>query len=159
MNTRLYTNRVANEKRQVKRGRRPAHGRQILQLFEDGDRALIAADIAEVRRIYAADYVQYDECGVAHNRQKLIRRLTSREIRFLSMHSTGRHVRMLGDDVAIVHGSEEDEIEQNGRRLRVNYIYMDVVRKRGGKWQIVVSQLVKRDHNKPWLWLAAYSGG
>ncbi len=75
------------------------------------------------------------------------------------MHSTGRHIRILRDDVALVHGSEEDEIEQNGCRLRVNYIYMDVVRKRGGKWQIVASQLVKRDYNKPWLWLAAYSGG
>jgi hypothetical protein len=105
--------------------------------------------MAEVRRIYAADYEQYDGSGALCSRQKLIHKLTSREIRFLSMHSTGRHVRMLGDDVAIVHGSEEDEIEQNGRRLRVNYIYMDVVRKLGGKWQIVASQLVKRDYNKP----------
>ncbi len=148
MNTRLYTNRVANEKRQVKRGRRPAHGRQILQLFEDGDRALIAADIAEVRRIYAVDYEQYDGSGASCSRQKLIHKLTSREIRFLSMRSTGRHVRMLRDDVAIVHGAEEDEIKQGGRRLRVNYIYMDVVRKRGGKWQIVASQLAKRADDK-----------
>ncbi len=30
---------------------------QILKLFEDGDRALIAADVEELRRIYADDYV------------------------------------------------------------------------------------------------------
>jgi hypothetical protein len=38
---------------------------QILKLFEDGDRALIAADIAELSRIFADDYVQYDESGRA----------------------------------------------------------------------------------------------
>jgi hypothetical protein len=30
---------------------------QILELFEDGDRALIAVDIAELSRIFADDYV------------------------------------------------------------------------------------------------------
>jgi uncharacterized protein (TIGR02246 family) len=148
VNTRLYTNGVLKEKRQVKRGG-VTDRRQILQLFGDGDRALIAADVAEVRRIYAADYVQYDKRGAAHTRQELIRMLTSGEIQFLSMRSTGRRIRMLRDDVAIVHGSEEDEIEQGGRRLRVNYIYMDVVRKRDGKWQIVASQLAKRDDDEP----------
>ena len=38
---------------------------QILELFEEGDRALIAVDIAELSRIFADDYVQYDESGSA----------------------------------------------------------------------------------------------
>jgi hypothetical protein len=46
--------------------------------------------------------------------------------------------------VAIVHGSEEDVIEQGGNRFSVRYVYMDVVMKRGGKWQIVGSQLAKQ---------------
>lgn len=110
---------------------------------------MISADVAELRRIYAADYVQYDEHGTAQNRQKLIRRLTLGAIHFVSMCSTGRGIRMLRDDVAIVHGSEQDEIKQGGRRLKVNYIYMDVVRKRNGRWQIVASQLAKRQEDKP----------
>jgi uncharacterized protein (TIGR02246 family) len=118
---------------------------QILQLFEDGDRALMSADEQEVRRIYAEDYVQYDESGRPSTRQDLIRNLTSGTIRFLSMTSTGRHIRLLRDDVAIVHGSEEDEIEQCGKRSTVRYIYTDVVMKRDGRWQIVASQLAKPD--------------
>jgi len=59
------------------------------------------------------------------------------------MVSTGRHVRMLRDDVAIVHGSEDDVIEQAGKRFPVRYVYTDVVMKRDGKWQIVGSHLVK----------------
>jgi len=117
--------------------------RKIVKLFEDGDRALIAADLPELRRIYAEDYVQYDGAGNASTRQDLIHNLTSGAIRFLSMKSTGRQVRLLRDDIAIVHGSEEDVVEQNGQRSSVRYRYMDVVVKREGEWQIIDSQLLK----------------
>jgi hypothetical protein len=52
-------------------------------------------------------------------------------------------IRVLTDDVAIVHGSEDDEVEQAGRRFQVRYVYTDIVMKRSGKWQIVASQLAK----------------
>lgn len=117
--------------------------REITQLFEDGDRALIGANIGEILRIYADDYVQYDESGKSSTREDLIGKLASGTIRFRSMKSTGRFIRMVRDDVAIVHGSEEDEIEQEGRRSIISYVYTDVVMKRDGKWRIVGSQLAK----------------
>jgi uncharacterized protein (TIGR02246 family) len=116
---------------------------QILKLFEDGDRALIAADLAELSRIFADDYVQYDESGEAHTKQEVLNSLKTGAIRYLSMTSTGRRIRVLRPDVAIVHGSEEDDVEQGGRRFPVRYVYMDVVVKRDGKWQIVGSQLAR----------------
>jgi hypothetical protein len=69
--------------------------------------------------------------------------LSSGKIRFVSMVSTGRHIRILRDDVAIVHGSEDDVVEQGSKRFPVRYVYMDVVMKRDGRWQIVGSQLAK----------------
>lgn len=116
---------------------------QIIRLFEDGDRALIAADAAEIERIFADDYVQYDELGDVSTKQDVLNKLKAGTIRYLSMVSTGRRVRPLSGNVAIVHGSEEDDIEQGGRRFPVRYVYMDVVMKRDGKWQIVASQLAK----------------
>jgi uncharacterized protein (TIGR02246 family) len=116
---------------------------QILKLFEDGDRALIAADRAELARIFADDYIQYDESGESRTKQQVIRNLETGTIRYLSMVSTGRRIRLLSDELAIVHGSEEDDVEQGGRRFPVRYIYMDVVVKRNGRWQIVGSQLAK----------------
>lgn len=116
---------------------------QILKLFEDGDRALVAADAAELSRIYSDDYVQYDEAGQTSTKQDLIGKLTSGAIRYASMVSTGRRIRMLRDDVAIVHGSEVDMVEQGGERVPIRYVYMDVVMKRDGNWQIVGSQLAK----------------
>jgi uncharacterized protein (TIGR02246 family) len=116
---------------------------KIVQLFEDGDRALMSADVGELQRIYADDYEQYDESGKRSTRPDLIRNLASGAIRFLSMTSTGRSIRILRDDVAIVHGSEENEIEQDGERFTVHYIYTDVVMKHEGCWRIVASQLVR----------------
>jgi ketosteroid isomerase-like protein len=115
---------------------------EIIRLFKDGDRALMAVDMNELRRIYADDYIQYDESGKVITKEDLIRDLSSGTTRLLSMKSTGRRVRLFGE-FAIVHGSEEDEIEQNGRRFSARYLYMDVVVKRDGRWQIVASQLVK----------------
>lgn len=117
---------------------------QIVKLFEDGDRALIAADVAELSRIFADGYVQYDESGKFSTKQDVMNSLKTAAIRYVSMISTGRRIRLLSKDVAIVHGSEEDEVEQGGRRFPVRYIYMDVVVKRNGKWHIVGSQLAKR---------------
>ncbi len=116
---------------------------QILELFEDGDRALIARDVAELLRIFAEDYMQCDEHGRWFGKRDVIDNLTSGKIRYVSMTSTGRKVRLLRDDVATVNGSENDEVEQNGRRFPVRYVYMDVVMKRGGRWQIVASQLAR----------------
>jgi len=116
---------------------------QILMLFEDGDRALIAADLTELSRIFADGYVQYDEAGKSFTKQDVLNNLDTGAIRYISMVSTGRRIRLLSEDVAIVHGSETDEVEQGGRRFPVRYIYMDAVVKRHGKWQIVASQLSK----------------
>jgi len=115
---------------------------QIVKLFEDGDRALIAADMTELVRIFADDYFQYDESGNRFTKADVLRNLEIGKIRYVSMLSTGRQVHLLGD-IAIVHGSEEDEVESAGKRFSVRYIYMDIVRKRDGKWQIIASQLAR----------------
>lgn len=116
---------------------------QILKLFEDGDRALVAADAGQLSRIFSDDYMQYDESGRVLTKQDVIGKLTSGSIRYVSMVSTGRRIRMVREDVAIVHGSEVDIVEQGGERFPVRYFYTDVVVKREGRWQIVDSQLAK----------------
>ena len=113
----------------------------IWKLFGDADRALIARDVEELSHV--RDYEQYDESGKTSTMSDVIDKLTSGKIRFVSMVSTGRRIPMLRDDVAIVHGSEEDVVEQGKTRAPVRYIYLDVVMKRSGKWQVVGSQLAQ----------------
>ena len=100
---------------------------QIRRLFEEGDRALVAGDAVKMHRIYSEDYVQSDESGNLSTRQDVIDKLTSGTILFVSMKSTGRRIRLLRENVAIVHGSEEDKVEQHGVGSSLRYIYMDVV--------------------------------
>lgn len=123
--------------------------RQIVKLFEDGDRALIAADLAELSRIFADDYIQHDETGRPQAKQDVLDNLKSGVVRYVSMTSTGRRIRFLSNDVAIVHGSEEDEVEKSGKRFPIRYLYMDVVARRNGKWQIVASQLARLADVRP----------
>lgn len=113
-----------------------------MALFEAGDRALMRAETEALAQIFAEDYVQYDVAGKPFSKQEVLRNLRSGAVRYPSIVSTGRRVRLFGE-MAIVHGSEEDEVEVGGRRFSVRYLYMDVVVKRGGKWQIVGSQLVR----------------
>jgi hypothetical protein len=58
---------------------------RILELFEDGDRALIAVDIAELSRIFADDYLQYDESARAFSEQDVVNNLSSSASRYMAM--------------------------------------------------------------------------
>lgn len=115
---------------------------QIHALFDAGDRALMNADIDSLARIFADDYIQYDPAGRVSTKPQVLENLRNGTVRYPRIQSTGRRIRLFGD-FAIVHGSESDEVESDGRRFFVHYLYMDVVCKRNGQWQIVGSQLVR----------------
>jgi ketosteroid isomerase-like protein len=116
--------------------------RQILALHEAGDRALMGADLAVLARIFADDYVQYDEAGKAFTKQDVLDNFRTGAIRYPSIVSTGRKIRIFGD-TAVVHGSESDEVEAGGKRFSVRYVYLDVLRKCAGEWKLVASQLAR----------------
>jgi uncharacterized protein (TIGR02246 family) len=115
---------------------------QILALHEAGDRALMSADLAVLAQIFADDYVQYNEAGKAFTKQDVLESFRSGAIRYPSIVSTGRQIRVFGD-TAIVHGAESDEVESDGKRFSVRYVYLDVLRKQNGEWKLVASQLAR----------------
>jgi len=115
---------------------------QILALHEAGDRALMSGDLTVLTRIFADDYVQYNEAGKAVTKQDVLNSFRTGAIRYRSIISTGRLIRIFGD-AAVVHGSESDEVEAEGKRFSVRYVYLDVLRKRDGEWKLVASQLAK----------------
>ncbi len=115
---------------------------QILALHEAGDRALMSADIAVLARIFADDYVQYNEAGKAFTKQDVLNNFRTGAICYPSIVSTGRKIRVFGE-MAVVHGSESDEVEADGKRFNVRYVYLDVLRKCNGEWKLVASQLAR----------------
>ena len=114
----------------------------ILALHEAGDRALMSGDLAVLERIFADDYVQYNEEGKAFTKREVLNNFETGAIRYPSIVSTGRTIRVFGDS-AVVHGSESDEVEADGRRSSVRYVYLDVLRKCDGEWKLVASQLAR----------------
>jgi ketosteroid isomerase-like protein len=113
---------------------------KILALHEAGDRALMSADLTVLAEIFSDDYVQYNESGQAFTKQDVLNNFRTGAIRYLSIISTGRRIRVFGD-TAVVHGSESDEVEAGGKRFSVRYVYLDVLRKYNGEWKLVASQL------------------
>jgi hypothetical protein len=86
---------------------------QILELFEEGDRTLIAVDIAELSRIFADDYVQYDESARAFSEQDVVNNLSSSASRYIAMRSTGRRIRSLGD-----HWKKTGQSSTAGKKMK-----------------------------------------
>jgi len=115
---------------------------QILALHEAGDKALMSADLAVLAHIFADDYVQHNEVGKAFTKQDVLNNFRTGAIRYPSIVSTGRKIRLFGD-MAVVHGSESDEVESGGKRFSVKYLYLDVLQKRDGEWKLVASQLAR----------------
>jgi uncharacterized protein (TIGR02246 family) len=113
---------------------------QILALHAAGDTALMSADLGVLARIFADDYVQYNESGKAFTKEDVLNNFRMGKIRYPSIVSTSRKIRVFGD-TAVVHGSESDEVESDGKRFSVRYVYLDVLRKHNGEWKLVASQL------------------
>jgi len=116
--------------------------RQILALHEAGDEALMSADVTVLAQIFADDYVQYNEAGQAFTKQDVLNNFRTGAIRYPSIVSTARKIRVFGD-TAVVHGAESDEVESDGKRFSVRYVYLDVLRKHHGEWKLVASQLAR----------------
>ncbi len=115
---------------------------QILALHEAGDKALMSADLTVLAQIFADDYVQYNEAGKAFTKQDVLNNFRTGAIRYPSIVSTSRKIRVFGD-TAVVHGSESDEVEADGKRFSVRYVYLDVLRKTNNVWKLVASQLAR----------------
>ncbi|MGA9475541.1 MAG: nuclear transport factor 2 family protein [Terriglobales bacterium] len=114
----------------------------IKELYETGDRALMSADVDALSHILGDDYIQYGDTGKPQSRQTILNKLHTGVVRYPSIVSTGRTIRIFGD-TAVVHGSESDEVEAEGERFHAEYIYLDVLLKRHGEWKFVASQLAR----------------
>lgn len=120
----------------------PTDEQQIEALYETGDKALMGADVNVLSRILADEYIQYGVGGKPQGKRTILENFRAGAIRYASIVSTGRTIRIFGD-TAVVHGSESDEVEAEGKRFHADYIYLDVLLKRDGEWKFVASQLAR----------------
>ncbi len=69
---------------------------QIRALHEAGDRALMSADLDTLARIFADDYVQHNESAQTFTKQDVLNDFRTGAIRYPSIVSTGRTIRVFG---------------------------------------------------------------
>jgi hypothetical protein len=113
---------------------------QILELFEDGDRALIAVDIAELSRIFADDYVHSmtNQEGPSANK-------TWSTISVPARSATFPYVPPV---VASDYWEKTWQSSTTRKKTKSSkaeapsdpFVYTDIVMRRDGNWQIVASQ-------------------
>lgn len=115
---------------------------EIESLYQAGDAALMAADLDVLARILSDDYIQYDDRGRPADKSQILDNLRSGAVRYPAIIPTGKTIRLFGD-MAVVHGSESDEVEEAGVRRHVRYMYLDVLMRRNGEWKLVASQLAR----------------
>lgn len=115
---------------------------KIEALYHAGDAALMRADVAALSEILADDYIQYNDSGQPFTKQQILSNFRTGAIRYPSIVSTGRMIRLFGD-TAVVHGFEDDDVETAGQKFHVRYMYLDVLLKREGSWKLVASQLAQ----------------
>ena len=115
---------------------------KIEALYHAGDAALMRADVAALAEILADDYIQYNDVGQPFTKHQILATFRSGAIRYPSIVSTGRVIRLFGE-TAVVHGFEDDEVQTAEKKFYVRYMYLDVLLKREGKWELVASQLAR----------------
>jgi len=113
----------------------PADIEAIKQLGRSMGDAMVAVDINKLSEIYADDWASVGSSGTIHTKQSLLDNVESGKSKLLWYELGPIDVQVVGD-IAVAHGAVKEK-RINGFNGEV--IYMDLLRKRAGKWVVVRS--------------------
>jgi len=107
----------------------------IRQLGRSMGDAMVAVDINKLNEIYADDWATVGSAGTVHTKQSLLDNVESGKSKLLWYELGPIDVQVVGD-VAVAHGAVKEK-RINGFNGEV--VYMDLLRRRAGKWVVVRS--------------------
>jgi len=102
---------------------------------EIGD-AMVARNIEKLSRTYADDWATIASSGKIFTKESLLDDLKSGKHKLVSFENGPMNVRVLGD-VAVVQASVNEKRIQDGKDISGAFVFMDLLKKRAGKWVIV----------------------
>lgn len=110
---------------------------ETLKKFEQnvGD-AMVARDIDKLSQFYAEDWATIGSAGKIFTRESLLSDFKSGNHNLMSFENGPMDVQVLGD-VAVVEASITEKRIQDGKDISGQFVYMDLLKKRAGKWVIV----------------------
>ena len=110
---------------------------ESIKQFEQkiGD-AMVARDTEKLNQTYADDWATITSAGSVFTKESLLDDFKSGNHKLVSFETGPMDVRVLGD-VAMVQASVNEKRVQDGKDISGQYVFMDLLKKRGGKWVIV----------------------
>jgi ketosteroid isomerase-like protein len=116
----------------------PAAVDAIKKLEVDMGDAMVRVDLDTLGRIYADDFATITSSGKIIKKQDVLHDFESFHDKLVSFETGPMDVQVFGD-VAVVHGSVTEKRVRDGKDVSGEFVWMDLLKKRGGQWVVVRS--------------------
>jgi ketosteroid isomerase-like protein len=118
------------------RSQNPADVTTIKKFENDLGDAMVANNIEKINEAYADDWATVGSSGKIFNKESLLDDFKSGNYKIFSFENGPMNVQVLGG-VAVVQTSVNEKKSQDGKDISGQYVFMDLLKKRAGKWVIV----------------------
>jgi ketosteroid isomerase-like protein len=108
----------------------------IRQFEEEIGNAMVARNIEKLNQTYSDDWATIGSSGEVFNKQSLLDDFKSGKHNLVSFENGPMNVQVLGD-IAVVQASVHEKRIQDGKDISGQFAFMDLLKKRAGKWMIV----------------------
>jgi ketosteroid isomerase-like protein len=116
----------------------PAVVNGLKQLEQDMGDAMVSLDMAKLDQIYADDFETIGSSGKIISKKDLLSDFSSFHDKLESFENGPMDVQVFGN-VAVVHGSVTEKRTRDGKDTSGEFVWMDLLKKRAGKWVVVRS--------------------
>jgi uncharacterized protein (TIGR02246 family) len=114
----------------------PAIVETMKRFAQDTGDAMVAGDTDKLNQIYADDWATIGSSGKIFTKEGLLSDFKSGKHKLLSFELGPMDVQVFGD-VAIVQASVTEKRIHDGKDISGQFVFMDLLKKRDGKWVIV----------------------
>src|SRR5262245_43795575 len=108
----------------------------VKQVGQDMGDAMVAGDIDKLNQIYADDFATVGSSGKLITKQNLLSDFGSFHDK-LEWFELGPTDVQVFDDVAVAQGSVKEKRTRNGKDTRGQFVWMDLLKNRAGRWAVV----------------------
>ncbi len=117
-------------------------GRTVVDTLKQFERdlgdAMVAVDIDKLNQIFADDWETIGISGKIYTKESVLRDLKSGKDKLESFELGPMDVQVVGN-LAAAHGSVTEKRSRDGKDTSGEFVWMDLLEKRGGRWVIVRS--------------------
>jgi len=110
----------------------------LKQLEQDMGDAMVRGDIDKLNQIYADDFATIGISGRVITKKDLLRDFESFHDKLESFENGPISVQVYGN-IAVVNGGVTEKRTQNGKDTSGQFVWMDLLEKRGDNWVVVRS--------------------